>query len=641
MVVRRLLKFYNDLANQYEILLSNLDGRVVGGAQGPFRYDDQSHTVSEFSEITNDIDDRVKLYDQVGLSSLSPLVFTSTPVYAFMYEPNALSRLFPTQDPFVTAALNGNVTPVTDFGKTLGSLGVSSITSVGTMTSSRAAAKFYGAVPSGSDTVVLLSSNGDAGGRIPALSTGQKVFMHLPDGSRVNSVSAAVVVTGSGPFSVRVAGVAFPGRVGSLVQDTSDATVASNHFYTPGRDLRVNNDDGQITNISFPLPAPFDGSQVPIAGNELVDCSLTFSNSSTAPRRIPSLDGLELADDGRVQVPPLSRPSESELLAAESACLSFIGTAKVQPDFVTVTDSTVAVSVGQTFRFVNGPNAGPLRTVATVVSGTSFTVAVPFLFQDAGGSDFYAVSPSGDLQSILASELAVTGTNVAASPVPPALIGPVDSEISAVGPLVRGLGIQQASGTGSTDATPNVLLDPSVDFTACVPPVTSSSVVYVPSGAATGVYKVASAAPGALTLDPALPYSTIPTSTPGIPYYVISPMSLLSDKGQRLAAEFLSRTLAFFGATSAWASSMSAAGVPARQAAVTARLADVASYVSRISGVLRDDRIYETRFLWIQQRTDKKDGTLTRQVLARKRREEAAVKLLADQQRLLVAEALS
>jgi len=642
-IVRRLLKFYNDLVNSYESVLSDLDGRVVGGTSGPFRYDDQSHTVLDYASITNDVDDRIKLYDVVAVSSVSPLTFSSVPVYSFMYEPNGLSRLFPTVNPFVTAALNGNVAPIIDYGKTLGSLVVNNVSSVGTMTSSRASLKFTASSIGGGGTSFTSLTNGDASGLIPALTAGKKVFIHNPDGSKFNALPVTVTsVSGTGPYTVFISGVTYAGQFGGIVQDTSDPAIASNHFYTPGRDLAVNNDNGQLTNNTFPLPPPFGSIQIPIAGNELVDTAVTFANSSTSPRRVPALDGQELTDNGRIQVPPVSRTAEASLLAAEADSLTLIGTAKVQPDFITVTNSTVPATIGRTVTFINGPNAGYARTVLAVLSSTSFTVSSPFPLSDLTSRDFYVTSFLGGVTSVLASELGVLGTNTAAVAVPPALVGPVDSELSAIGGVITNFSQIQASGIGSTGLIVNVLTDPLVDFAAVSPPITPSSLVYVSSGAATGLYKVASVATHSLTLDPTSPYPAIPLSVPSVPYSVLSPWPLVTDLEPKLATEFLSKTSAFYNATVSWAAAVTAAGAVARATAVTARQVDVASFISRITNILtRDDKLYDSRFLWIQQRTDKQNGTLTRQVLAQQRRVEATAKLLADQQKLLIANRLA
>jgi len=641
-VVRRLLKFYNDLVNQYEDVLTDLDGRVVGGKFGRFRYDDQTHTVSDYPSITNDVDDRVKLFDYVTLVSLNPFIFGATPFYSYMYEPNSLSRIFPTVDPFVTAALNNKVAPIIDYNKTLGSLGIENITSVSTMTSSRAASLFTSSAASGGSTSFVIAKNGDPKTLVPGFSAGQKVFVYNPDGSPFNVVSTAVSsVTGSGPFTVTVSGVTYSGQTGGLVQDTTDSSVAANHFYTPGRDMRIDPETGQIYNNYFPLPL-IGTMSVPVSGNELVDCSVTYGNSETAPKRIPALDGSELCDDGRISIPPLSRlaSSESLLLTAEQDALTRIGNAKVQVDLVTVTLAVpVPYVVGSQVQFLAGPNAGAVRTVLTSISVTSFTVSVAFPVPDLVGSDIFIASTYGQITSIVASELAVVGTNLAVAPVPPALIGPVDSELKSIDSVIRGFGQQQASGTGNA-LVPDVLTDPSVNFATAVPPVTSSSLLYVTSGPGTGLYNVASVTAHTLTVDPSSPYPSLPVGGP-YPYMVISPWSFLTEKEFKFATEFLTKTTVFYGVTAVWAGSIGLAGVAARQATVTARQNDVASFIKKIGGLLGlDDKLYDTRFLWIQQRTDKKNGTLTQLVLAQQRRVENTAKIVADQQKLLIASQL-
>lgn len=641
-VIRRLLKFYNDLVNQWEDILTDFDGRVVGGINGRFRYNDLSTTVTDYASITNDIDDRVKLFDRVTLVSLNPITFQYVPFYKYMYEPNSLSRLFPTVDPFVTVALNGNVAPIVDYGKTLGSLGIDNVTAVSTMTSSRAVAEFTSATVVGPNTNFVIQKNGDPEGLIPQFAPGQKVFVYNPDGSPFTNIPKAIAsVTGTGPYIVTVSGVTFPGQTGSLIQDTSDTNVASNHFYTPGRDLAVDPEHGQLKNNYFQLPL-IGTMSVPIAGEELVDCSVTFVNSSTTPRRIPALDGSVLADNGRISVPPLNRVATSEtyLLDAEQDALTKIGSATVMPDLVTINMLVpIPYTVGMQIVFLAGPNAGAVRTISVAISPVSFQVSSSLPSADPVGHDLNVFSVYGSIYTIVSGELAVIGTNVATPPVPPALIGTVDSELISLNSVITGMGQQQASGTG-TALVPNVLTDLSADFVAVTPPITPSSFLYVPSGTATGLYKIASITTTTITVDPLAPYPTLPAGGP-YSYQVIAPWSFLSTKGAKLASEMLAKTKAFYDSTVAWYSSMSLAGVPARQAAVAARKSDVASFIARITGLLKaDDRLYDTRFLWIQQRTDKKDGTLTQQVLARQRRMENTAKLIMNQQKLLIANSL-
>ncbi len=331
-VIQRLLKFYNDLINNYEDILSNIDGRVVGGINGKFRFSGTSQEVQTYNDITNDIDDKVVLYNNDVLTSF--FNFVSVPVFGFMYEPNNLSRIYPTSNPFVTVALNNNNAPVINFGNTIGSTNIRNLTSVGTLSSSRASSPVVSAFPAGSNTIAIISENGDATNLIPTFSPGQTVQFTNPDGSPnglTGTVSAIVGPDAHGHFTIGVSGVSISMLGGGLTQVIS----SSGHFYTPGRDFNVNNDQGTFTSNYLGLPSPPFPSVVHISGNELVDTNVTFVNSDTTPRRIPVLDGSTLSDNGRPAVPPLSRVGEIAYLNAESSSLAYIGKATVSGDTLT------------------------------------------------------------------------------------------------------------------------------------------------------------------------------------------------------------------------------------------------------------------------------------------------------------------
>ena len=101
-VASKLLKFYNDLINNYEDLLSLIDGRIVGGSSGRFRFDGNFDNPQRdnYADVTNDIDDQVFLYS-IGPNS----------VYGYMYESNSISRLFPSSSICDAAIKYPNVTP--------------------------------------------------------------------------------------------------------------------------------------------------------------------------------------------------------------------------------------------------------------------------------------------------------------------------------------------------------------------------------------------------------------------------------------------------------------------------------------------------------------------------------------------------
>ena len=397
-VVQRLLYFYNTLVNNYEDILSNLDGRVVGGINGKFRYNGLSEQVpqpsnnplpyaqpnaapglqwfSYYYQITNDIDDYVVLYLDVFQDPTKPF-FTEldVPILGYMYQPNNLSRIYPTYDPFVTVYLNGQNFPVLNYGNTIGSTGISNLTSVSTLSTTRAFAPVLTAVGTGTTnpspllppttaTTAVISINGDSSNDIPSFSTGQTVQFYNADGSPNGGTGtvSAIAANNDGTFTLGVSGVAITMLGGGVVRVLD----SSSHYYTPNRDFNINNDDGIFTSNYLGLPSPPFPSVVHINGNELVDTSVTFVNSDTTPRRIPVLDGSTLSDNGRPAFPPLTRIGEDTYLGMELGSLPAIGNGSVSGSVITQT-------IGMPFPLPTVGQSGSSAGVAGL-SGTGATI---------------------------------------------------------------------------------------------------------------------------------------------------------------------------------------------------------------------------------------------------------------------------
>ncbi len=693
-VTVRLLKFYNDLINLYEDFLSDLDGRVVGGTSGRFRFDGNLNNPprASYAAVTNDIDDLVTLYYRKKLAGF--YFYQNVPVYGKMAFPNAVSRLFPTALTR-SAALSDQVTSA-DRGESIGSLDLERIQSVGTMTSTRSN-QFFTSV---SGSVYSVEQNGQDELLVPPFVAGQKVGVYADDGSP--DVSGTVVsVSGSGPFSVEL-DVPTTLRRGSILRDVSEVPATpdatSNHFYQPGRDVGVDAENGQILNVTVgpPFLPDLGGSQAKVWGSEIVDARVSFGNGDLAARRIPVLDGDVLNDDGRVPAPRLLRESESSLLEDELSCIvgggvgvgaSAVGSAKVAADGITLTNVTIPFTPGDSIVFVSGINSGLRRTVVSVIGPGVLTVDValdedtiaeplaslsvvlstvpvsPGAFvrflsgPNAGG--VYAVPTSGPgffrvaqlsqvdpgsnfeisvsglvLTDVLARELGVLLSNVATAPVPPALVGKVASELSSLVAAVQYSGPVLASGTGTSSGAS--LSDPSVNF--ILADVVAGALVYLP-GSGFGLYRVASVASHVLTLDVADPFVPVPVTGP-VAYQVIQPESFLRPAQWGAVSQAIRESYAFYSATVAWSGSISPAGAPARQAAIAVRQAQIEATLAAFDKVLVDGKLYETRYLWINQRVDRQDGNLVQQSQAAARRVKNLAKMLADQTKLLVADSI-
>lgn len=634
-VVARLLQFYNDQANYYEDVLANFDGRVVGGSSGRFRFNGDVSGVkrSSYAEVQNDIDDQVKLYDGVVLVSFSPITFSDGPVYGPIWDYNALSRFYGTARQSVPVPFNDKVTPILDFGKTIGSIGISNLQSVGMFRTARARSK-YTVADSSMRALVLPGPNGDPNTLVPPFFAGQKVLAFSASGSQ--TVSAEVTDVSGIPVVVTL-DTAVPDLSGGLMADTSDPNFTDVHYYREGDHVSVDYDNGQVHNAQ--LPPPFGPTDL-MAGNEVMEVDVTFLNRDTTPKRIPALDGLELTDGGTPSFPPLTYKNEIGVLTREIAADSLVGTGTVAA--LTVVTSFLPVQAGQTVMFLTGPNAGQQRTVA-IPSVGSFTVTTPFPALSVTPQDIVGFSFVGDVGSITAEELELLSGNAASPPSGSDQIGVLDSELTAIGKAVLSFGpILVQRFTGSVVSS-DILNDPGASFLTTSPPVSGSCFLYIPSGPNHGLYKVKEAGSTSIVVDTASPYQAFPQAgTSGEVYYVIQPWSFVTAKQPAFAAEFIRRTLAWQASTEQWASFVNAAGAQARVSAVNARLADIASFTSRIQALLKkDEKIYDVRYMWIQQRIDRKDGLVVKISQAAAQRQEALNKLLQDQQKRLIASQLA
>ncbi len=163
--------------------------------------------------------------------------------------------------------------------------------------------------------------------------------------------------------------------------------------------------------------------------------------------------------------------------------------------------------------------------------------------------------------------------------------------------------------------------------------------VLVVAGANVGLYRVLTATSHQLTVDGASPFAAFPFSG-STAYEVVRPESFLRSSQWGPLSQELRETWAFYLATVAWLGSISPSGIPARQLAVAARQSQIEAYLDAVRKVLVDGKLYEVRYLWINQRVDRQDGNFVKERQAAERRVKNTAKMLADQQKMLVADSL-
>ncbi len=640
-VVARLLQFYNDQANYYEDMLAGFDGRVVGGSSGRMRFNgDVSGTIrNSYAEVQNDIDDRIKLYDGVVLVSFIPPVTAAGPVYGPIWDYNQLSRFYGTARPSVPVFFNDKTTPILDFFKTLGSIGISNLTSVGIFTTARSRAA-YSTLDKDKKTLTLDGPNGDPKTLVPPFFSGQKLNYYGPDGAQ-NGSGQVVSVTSSTP-AVLTVDTAVTTLTGAIMADVSDPDDDGVHMFQEGKHVSVDYENGQVSNVQLPPPfGPTDPADM-LASNVLMEVNVTFINKDVTPKRIPALDGQELTDGGAISFPPLTYTNELEILSRETLADQGVGQGFLASQTL-ISNCFIPVEVDQRIHILSGPNAGQVRQVATVVPPSSFTITPPLPVVDAQVRDLYAESFVGDIPAVVAEEVAVVQSNTATPPSSDAVLGRLNSELLALENAILSFGPVLADSVSGVSSAPDVLTDSTAHFLTSSPPVTNSCFLYVQQGQNYGLYKIKEATSTTLKVDTAAPYQAFSTvGVIGMTYKVIQPWQFVTPKQPAFAAEFIRDARAWIDASNAWASNITSLGRDARLAAVAARAAAVSGYISRVQGLLKkDEKIYDTRYLWIKQRIDRKEGLVVKMGQAAAKRQEALDKLLSDQQKKLIASQLT
>lgn len=641
-VVVALLKTFNIIVNGYEDILSDLDGRVVGGLQGKFRFDGIKNNPirNSFNEVTNDIDDRVLVKTIKKLVSISPLEIEEIPVYKRMWEDSDFSRIFPTSK-IITAGLGDNVGEDHN-GETLGSLETENIKSFSSMTSSNARLIFDKVE---GKTVLIVetpngdSVNGDVENGIPPFVIGKPIQIKSYDGSQFQDSTISNIEFIDNKTKITISNSINLLR-GTIFHSTSDPTDTDNHFYTVGRDIGVENDDGQIINITVDLPPPFDNLQVEIVGSELIDVKVKFSRLETSPFRFPALDGSVFGDDERYPEPLVRRDNELDILQIELDLMnSNLVTATVAVNGLDVILPPISKpNIGDVIEWLDGPNSGLERTVLSVSPGVIRVNAS--LVPDSTGSSLLLINPASDnMNSIIEIEKQILSTNAESPPPPPpgtALIGIANSELNSINLIISCFGDVILTGTGTASA--GTLTDASVDFV--LSGVTQGSLIWVTSGLNQGLYEITSVATTSLTINTLDPFADFPSFV-STSYSIIKPFSFLSTDQFGIISKFLRKTLGFFNSTVSWSSSMTVPGKFGRTTDIVTRRTDIENFIEDIENVLVNGDLYENRYLWIGTRTNKENGTLVSEFRSIADRVKNTQKLIEDQRKLLISQNLS
>ena len=191
-----------------------------------------------------------------------------------------------------------------------------------------------------------------------------------------------------------------------------------------------------------------------------------------------------------------------------------------------------------------------------------------------------------------------------------------------------------ASGTGTVTST--VLTDSTADFTLAG--VNSSSLIYIPAGYNKGLYQVYSVTATTVTIVSSDPWATFPA--PGtVDYQIIQPESFLDSEQFGVVSEFMRDTLDFYLNTVSWYSSISINGTLARTNEIVARQSQITDFIGEIENILIGG-LYDVRYLWIQQRTNRRIGTLAQKLSTEEQTQENLQQIKSDQKKLVLMDQL-
>jgi hypothetical protein len=328
------------------------------------------------------------------------------------------------------------------------------------------------------------------------------------------------------------------------------------------------------------------------------------------------------------------------------------GTGTVSP-VTTLTDVlatfiTNGVLPGHTVVITSGVNVGLRRQITTVTSETVLQVAA-FPATDAGETyrvdnpleTFWGTNSLVDTTLIpaLSGETAVLSTNL--SPL---------AEIPATDAFFNSVFLDIVTGVDGVSSTSTFTSAGSLFVSSDV---LTTDYLFVRSGSVAGVYQIQS-----ITSETSLVIAgTFPVNTSGIVFRIVRTVNVSRGPLQSIldsvleAEDFLTTIspfqslvttlVAVAGDTGARATRLLTTDLDAREADVVIRQAQVATSVTEIQEELTSvDRLYDTRFVWIDARINLATGVLAERDMARNRRIQNQIEVVNSLRKLLSVESL-
>lgn len=300
---------------------------------------------------------------------------------------------------------------------------------------------------------------------------------------------------------------------------------------------------------------------------------------------------------------------------------------------------------GHTVTITNGVNDLEKRQVASVESATSLTLVSAFTTSVASGFSYRIDNPINTFGSAAASSMELERLNLEDQK--DVLNDNVDSEINALEDYIDSVSTDVVtSSTGSTILT-NTFQDLSEDFEASDVRVTDY--LYVTTGADAKFYSITSidsatsltsgeaftAAAGSLTYRIVRVSGLSLSGLNEIHTTLVNSQAALANVNTLLAAL---ATVTVQNDAGAYAQTVRDSDISTRVTENTARVTEAGADASTITAVLTTiDRLYDTRFTWIDGRINLGTGILTRKTRAVEEREEALEDLISDLTKILTS----
>jgi len=418
-VVRAFLKFFNDAVNYLEDVLQDIDGRVVGDADGRLKFDGKvdNPTRLVLADVTNQIDDILKVSDfPIKITHIfpPPPTFVSIGTYQKIYLPGRWSRFFPT---FRAALSAGPTNGLADMGAEIADLKWPNLTGTDSVAFRRGPrGSIVKDVPAGDTLIYLDNATGSDDPVLrPPFGVGNVVVIRSPTATYVAEAFAVTVVGVAGsPERIQVSDPLPYIPAGATVYLCQSGTLADPALknYRVPMDVGVNY-AGKFTYVKAYFP--FDGS-VPLIPTELcvqeVNAdeylqvnNVTCDNALLAPFRFPALDGKPIMDCGDQAVPLISPSPVRELAYTPMAIDGITDTIAATVATATISNGsldgllkTISIPVGpwpgpaaQQFdlvRITTGPNATAGWRRITSLGATSVEVDAAFPSPDPNPFDF-------------------------------------------------------------------------------------------------------------------------------------------------------------------------------------------------------------------------------------------------------------